>query len=80
MSLIKPKHKHPHGPENTKQNEFRIWICEECDAVKTDEEIKSDMKENGGWITCKAKKYKIKTGCEAHFEPYLPDEKSIELT
>ena len=79
MSLIYPKHQHPHGAESTKENAHRIWVCEECDAIKTDAEIKEDLKSTSGWIRCKAKKFKKQGGCESHFEPYVPDLKSIKI-
>jgi len=46
MDIKYPEHKHPHGVENTPPNEFRIWVCEECNHIFTDEEIRND---ESGW-------------------------------
>lgn len=77
MSLIYPEHKHPHGPESTKEKESRIWVCTECDAVKTDEEIKKEIASGEWGYSCKSKRSRINIRCEAHFEPYVPDLKSV---
>jgi hypothetical protein len=34
--LSYPKHKHPHGVDDTEPNENRIWVCEECLHIFTD--------------------------------------------
>jgi len=80
MSLIYPEHKHPHGPENTKEDEHRIWICSECDCIKTDEEIKAELTSGKWGYLCKARNYRKEVRCEAHFEPYTPDLNSVQVS
>lgn len=33
IDLLYPEHKHPHGVENTPENEYRIWVCTECGKI-----------------------------------------------
>ena len=76
--LIYPEHKHPHGVENAPPNDFRIWVCEECGYIFTDEEIRDD--EPKGWgHSCKSHPYRKGQRCESHLEPYMPDENSLEM-
>jgi len=67
-----PKHKHPHGVENTPPNECRIWQCEECGYIFSDDEIREDAGLGWGHI-CR----KTKCRCESHLEPYIPDIKAL---
>lgn len=73
MELIYPNHQHPHGVENTPPNEYRIWVCEECGRIFTDEEIRKNAEEGGWGHPCKQRNYKKEIRCESHLEPYLPD-------
>ena len=77
MSITKdefnyPKHKHPHGFENKPENPERIWMCDECDRVFSDTEIREDA--DKGWgHKCKSRNYKVPCRCESHLESYKPD-------
>ena len=68
MDLIYPKHAHPHGIENTLANQYRIWVCEECGYIFTDEEARNEQKSWGH--PCNQFKNKR---CESHLEPYVPE-------
>jgi len=57
-------------PENPK----RIWVCEECNAIFTDEEVRKCMSDGKWGHTCKAKKYKEEHRCESYCQKYLPEE------
>lgn len=71
--LIYPKHIHPHGVENAKPEQTRVWVCEECLHIFTDEEIRNDM-ESGEWgHACKSHPCRKGQRCESHIEPYLPE-------
>jgi hypothetical protein len=79
FDLIYPEHKHPHGVENSKPNEYRIWVCEECGQVFTDEELRKDAEEGGWGNPCKMHpRSKKPWRCESHLEPYTPDYHSIK--
>jgi hypothetical protein len=52
VDIIYPAHKHPHGVDNTFPNEYRLWACEECGHIFTDNEIRLD-RANGWGHTCK---------------------------
>ncbi len=68
-----PKHTHPHGVENTPPNEYRVWICEECGHIFTDEDIRKD-EESGVWAhICKQHPCRKSQRCESHLEPYVPE-------
>lgn len=69
-----PEHKHPHGVENKQDNPYRIWVCEECNCVFADETLRRDLCEGKWGHACKARKYNASDRCEAHLEPYMPDE------
>lgn len=73
-----PEHKHPHGPEETSENPYRIFVCEECDCVFADEEIRRDMATNKWGHSCKAKKFKKEVRCESHLESYMPEISTLE--
>ena len=65
-----PKHNHPHGVENTKPNENRIWVCEECLHIFSDSELRNDI----DWgHRCQHHPCHKGQRCESHLEPYLPD-------
>ena len=74
-----PKHKHPHGIENTQPNNQRIWLCEECSHVFTDVELRQDQlngNQVGGWgHICKSHPCRKGQRCESHLEPYIPEMK-----
>jgi len=72
--LIYPSHKHPHGIENTPAYKFRIWVCEECGHLFTDEEIRNDT---GMGHDCKSHPCRKGQRCESHLEPYVPDRKAL---
>ena len=72
MEIKYPKHKHPHGIVNVPPNEYRIWRCEECDHIFTDEEIRND--ESGWGHTCKSHPHRKGQRCESHLETYMPSE------
>jgi hypothetical protein len=67
-----PEHEHPHGVENKPPNEYRIWRCEECGYIFSDEEARKGAEANWGH-PCKD----CKIGCESHLEPYIPDVESL---
>jgi hypothetical protein len=67
-----PEHKHPHGVENTRENEYRIWVCDECSHIFTDDELREDVTK--GWAhSCKCHPCRKCQRCESHLEPYLPE-------
>ena len=74
-----PEHEHPHGITGTPPNLQRIWVCEECDQIFTDEEIRKDCKNNEWGHICKYKNPKNKYRCESHLEPYMPDLTAIKV-
>lgn len=67
-------------PRNTKENVNRLWICEECRAVKTDEEIRKDVTSGKWGYECKAKKFRRETRCEAFHDAYIPEESNDKQT
>ncbi len=79
MDLVYPEHKHPHGINNLTPHEWRIWVCDECGHIFTDEEIRKDELANdkaGGWgHVCKSHPCRKGQRCESHLEPYMPDMK-----
>jgi len=71
IELTYPEHKHPHGVENVSPCGYRIWVCEECLRIFTDEEIRQD---EAGWgHTCKLHPNRKGQRCESHLEPYMPE-------
>ncbi len=67
-----PEHKHPHvidKPENVQ----RIWVCDECDCVFGDGEIRKDLEGKQWGHKCKASTRKTDCRCESHLESYMPD-------
>lgn len=71
IELIYPEHKHPHGVKNTPPDEYRLWVCEECVHIFTDEEVRNDQE---GWgHLCKSHPHRKGQRCESHLEPYTPD-------
>ena len=70
MELNYPERAHPHGVAGTKPNKYRIWVCEECLHVFTDEEIRQD--ELPGLHPCKCHPQRKGQRCESHLEPYVP--------
>ncbi len=81
MDLIYPEHKHPHGIENTSPSEFRIWVCDECSHIFTDEEVRKDELGNDkphGWgHSCKSHPCRKGQRCESHLEPYMPEIREV---
>jgi hypothetical protein len=76
FNLNYPKHKHPHGTENKQPNSERIWICEECLHIFTDDEIR--IAEKQGWAhPCKQHPCRKGQRCESHLESYMPDIKEF---
>ena len=70
MDLIYPKHKHPHGIENTLSKEDRLWVCEECGHIFSDDEARLAF---DGWgHKCKSHPCRNGQRCESHLEPYIP--------
>jgi hypothetical protein len=70
--LSYPEHPHPHGVEDKHENHQRIWVCDECRCIFTDQEIRTDLATLGRWgHNCKAVKFQSR--CESHLEPYMPD-------
>ena len=69
--LTYPKHKHPHGVENLPENEYRIWVCEECRHIFTDNEAREGL--NGWGHPCKSHPCRKGQRCESHLEPYIPE-------
>ena len=67
-----PEHKHPHGIENVQPNEFRIWVCEECYHIFTDNEVREDKTQEWGH-SCKSHPRKKGQRCESHLEPFVPE-------
>jgi len=71
--LNMPEHKHPHGVGNTKPNDYRIWVCEECYHMFKDDEIRNDLSK-GLWAhTCKHHPCRKDQRCESHLEPFIPE-------
>ena len=71
MDLIYPKHKHPHGIENTLPKEDRLWVCEECNHIFSDDEARLVF---DGWgHKCKLHPCRKGQRCESHLEPYIPE-------
>ena len=66
-----PQHQHPHGVENTKPNDYRIWVCGECLHEFKDAEIREDTEPYGH--ACKMHPCRKNQVCESHLEPYLPN-------
>jgi hypothetical protein len=70
-----PEHKHPHGIYDTLPNPQRIWVCEECNCMFSDEEIRKDITSGKWGHICKARNYKEEHRCESHLEPFIPEPK-----
>ena len=77
--LRMPNHIHPHGVANTQPNDYRIWICEECSHIFTDEEIRTDVELKIEYHICKSHPCRKGQRCESRLEPFLPDDKAIGL-
>lgn len=73
MDLIYPEHKHPHGVGDTSPDGYRIWVCEECRHIFTDEEIRQDVEGEEWGHLCKSDHCRKGKRCESHLEPYMPD-------
>jgi Zn-finger protein len=66
-----PKHKHPHGIQDTMPNKYRIWVCEECHFIFSDEAARKRVERaKEGMNPCA---FRIGEQCEAHLEPYIPE-------
>jgi hypothetical protein len=68
-----PEHHHPHGVENTQENDYRIWVCEDCAHMFTDKDIRSDAETGIAYHICKSHPNRKENRCESHLEPYLPE-------
>jgi len=55
------------------ENPERIWVCEECNAIFSDEEIRKCESKKEWGHTCKARKYKIENRCDSYCKKYLPE-------
>lgn len=51
-------------------NTHRIWVCEECECIFTDEEIRKSIAKNPLGHKCKGG---CRGLCESHLEPFLPE-------
>ena len=71
MGLCYPEHEHPHGVENTSPDGYRIWVCEECQHIFTDDEIRKDKEGEGH--PCKCHPQRKGQRCESHLDPYVPE-------
>lgn len=60
-------------PEHSKPNVNRLWVCEECGKVLSDEEMRRDAATGQWGRPCKGK-----MRCEAFFRAYLPEEASCQ--
>lgn len=58
---------------NTRENKDRVFVCEECKCLFTDEEIRKDVDDIKWGHICKAKKYKKEHRCESYLTAYLPE-------
>jgi rubrerythrin len=65
-----PEHHHPHGVENTKPNDNRVWVCTECQHLFSDDELRNDI-ECGH--CCKQHPCRKGQRCESHLEPFVPE-------
>jgi len=75
MDISYPKHEHPHGVEDIKPSKYRIWVCDECGHLFTDDEIRQD-KEDNQWVwghICKSHPVRKGQRYESHLEPYMPE-------
>ena len=52
--------------------EERIWVCEECNVVFTEDEVMKDREIVRWGHLCKQKKYKKEHRCEAYLKTYTP--------
>jgi hypothetical protein len=69
-TLNYPKHQHPHGVENTKPNDNRIWVCEECLHIFSDSELRNDI----DWgHRCQHHPCHKGQRCESHLESFIPE-------
>ncbi len=71
MNLNYPYHKHPHGVDDVAPNEARVWVCDECNHIFTDGEVREDKIKGQGYL-CKAHPCRKGQRCESHLEPYMP--------
>ena len=64
---------YPHGVENLPPNPHRIWVCDECDHIFADDEIRIDLA-SGKWAhECKCHPKRKGQRCESHLEPFIPE-------
>ena len=71
-------HAHPHGVEDLPPNPHRIWVCDECDHIFADDEIRIDLA-RGKWAhECKCHPKRKGQRCESHLEPFIPELPSQE--
>lgn len=59
---------------STKENVERVFICEDCQVVFTDEEIRRDIDSRKWGHLCKEKKYKKEHRCESFLRAFMPEE------
>uniref|UniRef100_A0A6M3K8V5 Uncharacterized protein n=1 Tax=viral metagenome TaxID=1070528 RepID=A0A6M3K8V5_9ZZZZ len=73
FDLNYPDHKHPHGVRDVAPNANRLWACDECQHIFTDEEIRIDLA-SGHWAhDCKCHPRRKGQRCESHLESYMPE-------
>ena len=65
-----PEHHHPHGIDKP-ENPQRVWVCDECMCVFSDEEAREA--EDGWGHRCKDNPKVSGMRCESHLESYLPE-------
>jgi hypothetical protein len=58
---------------NTQENKDRIFVCEECNVVFADEEIRRFIGNTLWGHPCKMREYKKEHRCEAFLKAYLPE-------
>lgn len=58
---------------NTKEDDERIFVCEECQAVFSDKEIRKDVALGKWGHICKEKKFKKEHRCESFLRAFIPE-------
>lgn len=54
-------------------NALRVWICEECDHIFADEEIRKDASKGLWGHACKSHPCRKGQRCESYLTPHLPE-------
>ena len=64
---------YPHGVESLPPNPHRIWVCDECDHIFADDEVRIDLA-SGKWAhECKCHPKRKGQRCDRHLEPFIPE-------